>query len=119
MQGLITAGIKCSVSIDSIGRETLSSDRALTLYTYKGAVDIPPVSFIDDCLGVSKDGTDAVELNAFLNSEMETKKLTLRADKCITTKVQTKKKQPSKANPTLKVHDEVMKEGEKFKYLGD
>ena len=91
MQGSIFAGIKCSCSIDSIGREILSSEDDLGVYTYKGVVDVPPVSYIDDVLGISDDDVSAVELNAVLNSKMETKKLTLRSDKCVSIKIEKNK----------------------------
>ena len=41
-----------------------------------------PLALIDDCLGFSKCGTDAVELNAIINSKIYSKKLRLSADKC-------------------------------------
>ena len=50
MQGSTFGSIKCSVQIDTLGREHLSSDTGLVLYSYKNMVDIPPLCLADDIL---------------------------------------------------------------------
>ena len=52
MQGTVLAGLKCAISIDSIGKEALENKHDI-LYDYKNSVKIPPLSFIDDILTVS------------------------------------------------------------------
>ena len=121
MQGSVFAGIKCSISMDTLGRDMLSSEDALGVYRYKGIIEVPCLSYIEDALGVSREGVESVELNAVMNSKIETKKLTLRADKCVTTKIAKKRRGKSsvESRPSLKIHNEDMKEVESFKFPGD
>ena len=51
MQGTVLAGLKCSVSIDSIGKEAMQNKHDI-LYKYKNSVSIPPLSRIDDVISV-------------------------------------------------------------------
>ena len=55
MQGTVLAGLKCAISIDTIGKEALENQHDV-LYNYKNCVKIPPLSFVDDILGVSSCG---------------------------------------------------------------
>ena len=71
MPGSVFAGIKCCITIDSFSRECLSSEESVAVYTYKGCVDVPPVSFVDDILTVSKCGVETVETNSFINAKIE------------------------------------------------
>ena len=70
---------------------------------------------IDDTLGMSACGMDSVELNAFVNTTMESKKLYFNVTKCHKIHVGPRKEEC----PTLKVHNSTMKESDKEKYLGD
>ena len=46
--------LKCSNSMDSIGKLCVQSGE--DLYTYKGIVKIPPLAMVDDLLGMAKCG---------------------------------------------------------------
>ena len=48
MQGTVLAELKCSISIDTIGKECLENQHQV-LYSYK---KYPPFSFVDDIIGV-------------------------------------------------------------------
>ena len=66
MQGSTFGPIKCAVHIDNVGKEYLKQGNSI--YTYKNMVDIPPLSFIDDIIGISECGQKAIEMNSFINS---------------------------------------------------
>ena len=80
MQGTVFGPIKCSVQIDTLGRECLTSGDGI--YSYKGVVDIPPLAMIDDLLGVATCSDDSVALNSIINVKIESKKLRLSEKKC-------------------------------------
>ena len=80
LQGSVFGPLKCSVRIDTIGRDCLS--RNVGLYMYKDAIAVPPLAMIDDILGVTKCNEEAVELNSIINVKIEAKKLRLSQDKC-------------------------------------
>ena len=71
MQGTVFAPIKCSVQIDSLSRDCLNSGDGL--YEYKGMVEVPALSMVDDILGVTVCGDDSVELNSIINCKIEPK----------------------------------------------
>ena len=81
MQGTVLAPLKCSLSIDSIGKESLQNVHDV-LYTYKNCVSIPPLSLIDDIIAVSECSTDSVEMNAVIEAKIAGKQLKLGYDKC-------------------------------------
>ena len=58
MQGSVFSSLKCSISIDSLGRDCLSSEEETGLYSYKGIVSVPPLSVVDDILTITKCGVD-------------------------------------------------------------
>ena len=67
---------------------------------------MPPLSFIDDIAAFSKCGQSSVQLNTYLNTKIEMKKLSLNSNKC-------KKMHFGKKNitcPELKIHGEKMLE---------
>ena len=76
---------------------------------------------MDDLNGISKCGDDSRNLNIFLNTQIETKKLTFhtasgnKPSKCVRMHVG-KSLQPCQA---LKVHDEIMADVTEISYLGD
>ena len=53
MQGTVLAGLKCAVTVDTIGKEALENTNE-KLFRYKNCISIPPLSFIDDILTVSE-----------------------------------------------------------------
>ena len=67
MQGSVLAGIKCSISIDTLGKECLQNQHNV-LYSYKNCVNVTPLSFVDDIIGTSNCGPDAFKLNYLFSS---------------------------------------------------
>ena len=113
MQGTVLAPLKCSVQIDTLGKECLKNNEGI--YKYKGCTSIPPLSYIDDILGITKCSTDSVKLNALIQSKMNHKKLQLSQTKCYKMHVG----KPSGCCPTLKVDGKEMKSVIKETYLGE
>ena len=58
MQGTVTAPLKCSVTVDSIGRYCYTYSTGL--YLYRNACAIPPLGMIDDVAGIAKCNDDSV-----------------------------------------------------------
>jgi len=113
MQGTVTGGLCCTTTTDKLAKHVY--DHKNLLYKYKGEVDVPPLLMIDDILTVSECGPTAVAMNATVNTFVETKKLTLKQNKCVAVHVGKK----TKNCPDLKVHGEKMHKEESVKYLGD
>ena len=59
----------CSNSVDTLGKKC--RDRGNLLYSYKNTVRVLPLAMVDDLLGISPCGIDSVELNTFMNSQIE------------------------------------------------
>jgi hypothetical protein len=51
LQGSVFGPMKCSVQMDTIGKDALQT--GTSLLKYKGAVDIPSLATIDDVMGMS------------------------------------------------------------------
>ena len=85
------------------------------IYKYKGCTSIPPLSFIDDVLGITKCSVESVKLNALIQSKMDHKKLELNETKCFKMHVGP----TSGSCPTLKVDGKEMKSVDRETYLGD
>ena len=87
MQGGVLTPLKCSVQIDTIGKETMSiSECSKSMFKYKDCVKIPVLSFIDDAISITECGPDSVKANAYIQSKVNTKKLNYHkasALKCI------------------------------------
>ena len=75
-----------------------------------------PLDLIDDCLGISRCGADAIEMNAILNTKIISKKLRLSAAKCNHLHFS---KKSSSCYSNLKVDNLEMKKSEECSYLGD
>ena len=73
MQGEVLAPLKCSVQVDTIGKECIEEKK--NLYQYKEKVAIPPLGMVDDIISVSKCGINSLLMNSFLNSKTNIKKL--------------------------------------------
>ena len=114
LQGSVMGPIKCSVQMDTIGRDALVT--GIGTYKYKNTVDIPSLAMIDDILGISNCGDESIELNAIINSKIEMKKLRLSDDKCY--KIHICKK-TDECSQILKVHEKPMKVKKQATYLGD
>ena len=81
MQGTVLAPLKCSATIDTIGKEALI-DMHSSLYKYKKCVTIPPLSMIDDILAISECSTESLKMNSMIEAKILTKNLKLGHDKC-------------------------------------
>ena len=80
IQGDVLAPMLCSKTIDMFGKECLEENKYT--YQYKGEVEIPPLSMVDDIICVSVCGFQSVMVNAFINCKTRTKKLQFGAPKC-------------------------------------
>ena len=109
MQGTVLAGLKCSISIDTFGKECLENEHDV-LYTYKNSVKTPPLSFVDDILGISECGYKSVKMNAFIQAKIE-----LGHSKCFQMHVG----KITNTCPKLCVNGRQMQTTKKEKYLGD
>ena len=113
MQGTVLAPLKCSVQIDTLGKECLKNQEGV--YKYKGCTSVPPLSYIDDVLGITKWSSSSVKLNALIQSKMNHKKLQLNQSKCFKMHVG----KPSECCPELKIDGKKMISVEKETYLGE
>ena len=114
MQGTVMAGLKCAISIDTIGKEALENQHDI-LYDYKNSVKIPPLSFIDDILTVSKCGVKSVKTNAVIQAKVEGMQLELGQAKCYQMHVGKLRKTCC----NLLIHGKQMHKTDKEKYLGN
>ena len=112
MQGTKFSNIKCSVQVDTLGRECYTSGEGLFLY--KNSVYVPPLGMIDDIASFALSGSDAVISNAIINAKIESKKLEFGPAKCYTIHLGKEKE-----SQNLKVHDFAMKVKDYETYLGD
>ena len=113
MQGTVPAPLKCSVQLDTLGKECLQTGEGL--YRYKECVDIPPLLMIDDAIAVSECGVDSVTVNALIQSKVQMKNLRLGHNKCFKMHIGKNKE----CCPLLKVEDEIMLTSDRERYLGD
>ena len=114
LQGSVFGPIKCSVQVDTLGRDCLT--RNVGLYTYKNVVAVPALAMIDDIIAITNCNSNAIELNSIINVKIETKKLRLSESKCFKIHVSNKSE---KCKVDLKVGDKVMNSASQAKYLGD
>ena len=88
---------------------------------YKKIVRIPPLGYIGDILTMARCGTASLSLNAFVNTQIETKKLKFHTpdlhgkSKCHFIHVGVKSRQC----PNLQVHGTKVEKVESDTYLGD
>ena len=69
MQGTVPAPLKCSIQLDTLGKECLDSGEGV--YLYKECVNVPPLLMIYDAITVSECGPDFVTVNALIHSKVE------------------------------------------------
>ena len=69
--------------VDSFGKQLLKEEPEY-IYKYKGYIPIGVLGMIDDLVGVSESGVNAVKLNAFINVKTAEKKLQFGSNKCHT-----------------------------------
>ena len=113
MQGTVPAPLKCSVQLDTLGKECLETGEGL--YKYKECLNVPPLLMIDDAISVSECGPDSVKVNAIIQSKVDMKNLTLGHSKCFKMHVGRNKS----CCPILKVQGKDMLNSSREKYLGD
>ena len=80
IQGTVPAPLKCSVQLDSLGKECLETGEGV--YKYKDCINIPPLLMIDDAIAVSECGPDSIKVNALIQSKVKMKNLRLGHSKC-------------------------------------
>ena len=114
MQGTVLAGLKCSVSIDTIGKEALQKEHNI-LYKYRNCTSIPPLSLIDDIIGIAKCSPSSVELCGTIKAKISGKQLELSERKCHHMHI-------GKVNdncPVLTLNEKEMQKSKSERYLGD
>ena len=113
MQGTVMGPLKCSVQLDTLGRECY--ERQEGLYLYNGCVSVPPLQMIDDLASFSTCSPQTIITNAIINGKIEAKKLEFGQDKCINIHIGDKQSYCD----GLKVHEETMKQKNYETYLGE
>ena len=119
MQGGKWGPLKCSNTMDKIGQKCEKGGKHL--YRYNGKVNIMPLAMVDDLLVLAKCGEESKDVNIFVNSEIEMKKLRFHTpdkdgkSKCNTLHIGKKKMKCQ----DLEVHGCQMKKVENEEYLGD
>ena len=109
----------CSNTVDTIGKKC--RDRGELHYLYKDTVRVLPLAMVDDLIGISKCGLDSIELNTFINTQIELKKLRFHVpdkdgkSKCHKMHIGNKQEWCS----VLEVHGTVMTNVTEETYLGD
>ena len=81
LQGETIAPLACSVQVDTLGKECLAQEKFL--FNYRGQVKVPPLSMVDDVIGIAECGSSTVELLTYLNTKTNLKKLQYGEDKCV------------------------------------
>ena len=118
MQGSVWGSLKCTTSMDTMNK-TAISDKTLQ-YLYRGDPNIPVgvLGMIDDTLAITKCGKEAIRKNAFINSFIETHRLTLSKEKSVVLHFG-KENKCCLPCPDLRVHKDSMKKTSSTKYLGN
>ena len=114
MQGTVLAGLKCSVGIDTIEKESLENTHQI-LYQYKNCTSIPPLSLVDDVIGVSVCSPGSVQMNATIMGKIQGKQLKLCHKKCFQMHIG----KNDACCPSLDVHGKKMNIASSEKYLGE
>ena len=112
MQGSVWGSLFCTTTMDKLGQ--YAYEHPDLLYLYKGVVAVPPICMVDDVMSIQK-CSESANINTTINAFMEMKKLTLSKKKCNRIHI-------GKGNEKcqeLKIHETIMKNSEREKYLGD
>ena len=106
MQGGVLAPLRCSVQIDSLGKDYMSDlERSSNLYRYMNCITIPPMAMIDDVITITECGLNSLTINAAVESKINSKRLVLSQEKCVNMHFGVKRR----VCPSLKVHGSVIK----------
>ena len=103
MQGTVLAGMKCSISIDTIGKEYIDNTHDIS-FKYKNCVTIPPLSFVDDIITINACSSDSIKTKAIIQSKLLGKQLKLSTSKCSQIHIG----KSSENCPTLHINNTVM-----------
>ena len=114
-QGESNGPLIAGVNMDKIAKN-MSEKYDQQLYQYKNKVKIPCLEMVDDCLNLSKCGNDSVITNAYIVTQIETKKLDLNEEKCHQMHIGCNDN--IDFCPQLKTHGEVMIKTDSESYLG-
>ena len=113
MQGTKFSNIKCSIQVDTLGKECYTSSEGLFLY--KKCVYVPPLGKIDDVASFAFSGPEAIKTNAIINAKIESKKLEFGPSKCYN--IHLGKNQDTQS--LSKVHNQPMNVKNYETYLGN
>ena len=113
MQGTKLSNIKCSVQIDTLGKECYTFNEGMFLY--KECVYVPPLGMIDDVASFSECGPESLKINSIINSKIESKKLEFGPSKCVKIHIG----QNFGSCLEQKVHEDTVNEKSYETYLGD
>ena len=80
IQGDVLGPIFCSKQVETFSQECLK--RSEYTYLYRGEVEIPPLSMIDDVLTISECGYRTSMVHGFMKLKTDCKKLQFGANKC-------------------------------------
>ena len=72
-QGGVFGPLQCSNSIDTLGKKCYNKGE--NLFLYKNMVPVMPLSMVDDILAVAQCGQKSLDVNTFINAQIELKKL--------------------------------------------
>ena len=118
-QGGTWGSLLCSNSIDSVCRKARS--RSEHIYFYKNKAPVFILGMVDDILGVSKCGSKSEDMNNFINTQIEMKKLSFHTPD-INGKSKCKVLHIGKlltCSSDLRVHGTLMGQVNEANYLGD
>ena len=113
MQGTVMGPIKCSVQLDTLGRDCY--ERQEGLYLYNDCVAVPPLQMIDDLASFSTCSPQSLITNAIINGKIEAKKLEFGPTKCYNIHIGDQEI----CCDGLKVHEESIQKKNHETYLGD
>ena len=114
MQGTVLAPLKCSLSVDRIGKEALEH-LYHDLFRYRNCVTIPPLGMVDDILAVTQCSVSSVKINSFIGAKIKCMQLELGQKKCAHMHVG---KNDSNCHD-LSVNGSKMEKSSREKYLGE
>ena len=114
MQGTVWAGLKCTTTMDKLGKQAYGDPNLL--YKYKNMVDIPPLQMVDDIIAASKCGKQTNIVNSAITSFAKLKKLKLSYKKCARLHIS---KNACQNCPDIFIDEKQIKDSQKEKYLGD
>ena len=113
MQGTVMGPIKCSVQLDTLGRDCY--ERQEGLFIYNGCVSVPPLEMIDGVATFAHCGPQSIVMNAIVNAKIESKKPQFGPNKCFNIHIGSE----LICCDGLKVHEECIQQREFETYLGD